>query len=122
MMEIKSADNRTFVPHITIGKINIPRGEQTSELSFKPEIYGSLKDYFGYETISGIQLISYSLPRDQTGYYGGETLLFRDSGYPQERHLHNLYSTVSSGSAEEKYNTAHSRGNATLQWRAVKQI
>ncbi|GBN08723.1 hypothetical protein AVEN_89232-1 [Araneus ventricosus] len=38
----------------------------------------------------------------------------RDSGYPQELHLYTLYSTVSSGSAEEEYNTAHSRGRCIV--------
>ncbi|GBN21686.1 hypothetical protein AVEN_11168-2-1, partial [Araneus ventricosus] len=38
-----------------------------------------------------------------------------DSGYPQELHLHTPYSTVSTGSAKEEYNTAHSRGRCVVE-------
>ncbi|GBM44581.1 hypothetical protein AVEN_250560-1 [Araneus ventricosus] len=38
-----------------------------------------------------------------------------DSGYPQELHLHTSYPTVSTGSAEEQYNAAHSRGRCVVE-------
>ncbi|KAF8789868.1 hypothetical protein HNY73_007777 [Argiope bruennichi] len=76
-LNVTFVDSRPFVPHLTIGKISIPSGELRDGRSFHPVSYEAFKNqYIGFHTISGIQLVSSSIPRDQTGYYGGETLIF----------------------------------------------
>ncbi|GBN14936.1 hypothetical protein AVEN_249826-1 [Araneus ventricosus] len=45
----------------------------------------------------------------------GDGWLLGDSAYPQELHLHTPYSTVSTGSVEEEYNIAHSRGKCVVE-------
>ncbi|PRD25925.1 UNVERIFIED_CONTAM: A-kinase anchor protein 7 isoform gamma [Trichonephila clavipes] len=76
-VEIFSTDKRKFNPHLTIAKLNFSKWRQRALKKIEPSLYNIfIDDFIGIETIQGIQLLSMTVPKDDAGYYRGNSLIF----------------------------------------------
>ncbi|CAL1294757.1 unnamed protein product [Larinioides sclopetarius] len=84
-VNIFSTDSRPFNPHLTIAKIDFSMKEQKGLEKINPNLYASLiNKHIGFQTIDGIQLLSMRSPKDDAGYYTGDSLIFKSPATCEE--------------------------------------
>ncbi|CAL1294763.1 unnamed protein product [Larinioides sclopetarius] len=81
---IYSADNRPFVPHMTIAKINFERQKRDVIKEIDPNLYKQMEGkYLGFQTVSTIQLLTGV--GNNEGYYAGDNLVFKLKDYQRHK-------------------------------------